>query len=1217
MMQYRLRVLMTALAVVMLLECQRPGSIVISARAAETPARKPVPAKARITLDKLKPEVSKPTAATDSGVPRRAKKAVDKAKTLIADGKYAMAVPLLVERALGFAPNSAEVHSLLAQAYMQMPDAGKALTHMQKAVTLDGNSVIAQVKLAQLLVAQKQDDKATIALRTALVCSQSSPENPVTGEALLRLGKLLDQSGHWQASLDCFETLSDNIDKHARKYASRSALRNMVLRPQRLLMRRGELLVKLNQPEKAAPLLKRAFARDRTNAVLAGLIVDSLSAAKKFKETEEFLVELTAQPSLQVKLPELAANTAIALGDKTAPMRIWKACSSPKWDCGKLAVALAQAAKKLGVPEEGLAILQGALDIRPGDVAVTKFLVAMYSAQGKGEKVFESLVKLLIAEPARDDTVGGQLDALIKAGVAKDFAKKFAPKITTAPKKQQAALHYLTARLASVQGDKALALRQYVQAVKADPAFLPTYAHLAEIYDKKKQKDKLVELMKNLDNLPGGQESFAFYYARGKVQIAMGDAVTAQKTLQAARRIDPRNISAIEALGDALFLSGRSEAIAAYRLVVKLAPERPGINKKLFEAYMARRSFTDAQKVARAMLAETPKDRDTKIMLARVLVATGAHDEASKLLDELKARTSNDRDLMLLVIRVDLAGYKSVMFKKDFDKVIASMEKFTAAHSSDREGLILQAKLLMENGQYPRAIKQWDKLLKLRNDNVVGRLRIETLMGGGRYDLAAEAIQKLLANQIDDSIMQDKLFTCLKLTDKNEQADKLLARRLSQATDVTKAVKLRIKRLNFLQEAKMYDQMQSFMDDWILVDSDRAVLLRNLKVGIFILAEQYPKAVAYANKVLARSPRNHEIKLGMIDALTKAKSFDKAHKLLDKWIDDARKNPVQNNGAMFNRLGMVKSAEAQIDDYQGRKATIYVAAVQLDKANNYVDACLKKNPNALMVRSGLIVALGEAKKHDEALSQLDKWIKALSATATTLPSSGAPAPIIVTLKWCKESSLRVMLMKKDYASVVKRASKYLAADPKSTELLSLRSSAYNELRQADKALIDIRATYKLAPEVPLYCNNLGYQQADMGVELPEAERLIRRSLSDTDSSSVRYVAPLDSLGWVLYKQGKLHAAGRVFLSVIRRSREQKYIHPILFDHAADGFYRLGWTDKAIELWTKALEVAAEDKTDAREVLSVRRNTPQKIKDAKAGKPVQVAPLGKGIKIQDK
>jgi hypothetical protein len=55
----------------------------------------------------------------------------------------------------------------------------------------------------------------------------------------------------------------------------------------------------------------------------------------------------------------------------------------------------------------------------------------------------------------------------------------------------------------------------------------------------------------------------------------------------------------------------------------------------------------------------------------------------------------------------------------------------------------------------------------------------------------------------------------------------------------------------------------------------------------------------------------------------------------------------------------------------------------------------------------------------------------------------------------------------------------------------------------------------------------------------------------------------------------------------------------------------------VELWTRAVKLAGEDKTDAREVLQVRSLTPDKIKTVKAGKPARVAPLGKGVKIRDK
>ncbi|MDP7286961.1 MAG: hypothetical protein QGH94_03095, partial [Phycisphaerae bacterium] len=59
------------------------------------------------------------------------------------------------------------------------------------------------------------------------------------------------------------------------------------------------------------------------------------------------------------------------------------------------------------------------------------------------------------------------------------------------------------------------------------------------------------------------------------------------------------------------------------------------------------------------------------------------------------------------------------------------------------------------------------------------------------------------------------------------------------------------------------------------------------------------------------------------------------------------------------------------------------------------------------------------------------------------------------------------------------------------------------------------------------------------------------------------------------------------------------------------------TDKAVEFWTKALKVADEDKTDSREVRKVKRDTANKIKAAKAGKTVRIAPLGKGVKIENK
>ena len=398
-----------------------------------------------------------------------------------------------------------------------------------------------------------------------------------------------------------------------------------------------------------------------------------------------------------------------------------------------------------------------------------------------------------------------------------------------------------------------------------------------------------------------------------------------------------------------------------------------------------------------------------------------------------------------------------------------------------------------------------------------------------------------------------------------------------------------------------------------------AAPLKGIKVQMYVLDKKYPQAIAQAKKLLVRSPQSYSTRLLLIDATTKSKATDKAHALLDKWIAEYRKN---SNNNQIDRLGRKLTPKQMIAEFQGLKASVYVDADEFDKAKAYVSDCTKKDPKNYNVRATFIGALMRAKEYDRAMVSLDVWIKALAASAAMQPKPKRPPAAwsfdnFISPRWSKETAVRILVMKKDYDKAIGRANEYLKQYPENLDLLRLRSSALNEIGQPAKALEDMRKMYKLQPDFSGHWNNLGYQLADMGIELTKAEGLIRRSLAATVPSSVTYVPPLDSLAWSLYKQGKLHAAGKVFLDVIRRSAEHKYSHPILFDHAGDGFYRLGWTDKAVGLWTQAVKLAGEDETGSREVSYVKRDTPGKIKAVKAGKPAKVAPLGKGVKIEEK
>jgi len=108
------------------------------------------------------------------------------------------------------------------------------------------------------------------------------------------------------------------------------------------------------------------------------------------------------------------------------------------------------------------------------------------------------------------------------------------------------------------------------------------------------------------------------------------------------------------------------------------------------------------------------------------------------------------------------------------------------------------------------------------------------------------------------------------------------------------------------------------------------------------------------------------------------------------------------------------------------------------------------------------------------------------------------------------------------------------------------------------------------PGDPVTANALGYLYAEEGVNLDEAERLVRIALDDEPDNG----AYIDSLGWIFYKRGDLEEA-RKHLERAARIEEGD---PEILDHLGDVYFRLGIHDKARKAWHDAL--AGKRKTPA-------------------------------------
>ena len=102
---------------------------------------------------------------------------------------------------------------------------------------------------------------------------------------------------------------------------------------------------------------------------------------------------------------------------------------------------------------------------------------------------------------------------------------------------------------------------------------------------------------------------------------------------------------------------------------------------------------------------------------------------------------------------------------------------------------------------------------------------------------------------------------------------------------------------------------------------------------------------------------------------------------------------------------------------------------------------------------------------------------------------------------------------------------------------------------------------------------------EQGKNLLEAEKLVRRALEldhqqrsagraleEEDEDNAAYV---DTLGWVLFRQGKLRAA----LAQIERASKlpSGEDDPVIWDHLGDVYCRLDQKDKARAAYRKAVE----------------------------------------------
>jgi tetratricopeptide (TPR) repeat protein len=232
---------------------------------------------------------------------------------------------------------------------------------------------------------------------------------------------------------------------------------------------------------------------------------------------------------------------------------------------------------------------------------------------------------------------------------------------------------------------------------------------------------------------------------------------------------------------------------------------------------------------------------------------------------------------------------------------------------------------------------------------------------------------------------------------------------------------------------------------------------------------------------------------------------------------------------------------------------------RLDRANEIFARVPKSSPLYANAEMQMGINMEQMGRSEEATRHLERLIAERPDDTDSLVALG--------------NVLRSRKLFAEAAATYSRAiEKIPTPDRSHWTLFYFRGSAYERAKDWPKAEADLKKALELVPESHTngraqVLNYLGYSWVDMGMNIEEAFKLLKRAveLSPHDGMII------DSLGWAYYRLGRYEDAVRE----LERAVELKPGDPVINDHLGDAYWRVGRRLEARFQWQHARDSSPE------------------------------------------
>ena len=402
---------------------------------------------------------------------------------------------------------------------------------------------------------------------------------------------------------------------------------------------------------------------------------------------------------------------------------------------------------------------------------------------------------------------------------------------------------------------------------------------------------------------------------------------------------------------------------------------------------------------------------------------------------------------------------------------------------------------------------------------------IANLLGSEKdKDAVLEVMEKLVASQHNSAgALYAFAHVAARLEDL-ERSRELLEDTLDRAPDNDNAA---LSYISILQRLDRNQEALSWLEKKLAKRAENDFNLRMAYARLLMEVRQFGKALDQFELLVDREPENIDVLYALGLLYLQGSRLDEAETLFKKL--SAQEHLTDTSNYYLGRIAEEKR------DYDEAGAWYH----GVHKGEHYFDAQVRLA--MLLARKGQV---------DEARNHLQ-----------SIRSRSAQQALVIVQA---EGDLLIQAGRYEEAIAV-----YTEAleDGYNPDLLYARAMAAEKIGRLDSLENDLRSILQREPDHAQALNALGYTLADATDRHAEAYELIKRALELRPNDF--YI--LDSMGWVLYRLGRLDEA----IEYLRKALSIR-LDPEIAAHLGEVLWVRGEREQAKEVWETALQLTPED-----------------------------------------